>query len=185
MIRASAPKRLLRNNIASSGPLAYARGSVGLIPSRDRQGYFLTTPKQHYVPHNLREIRSAGARLIELKVHHDVAAFNLHRISLHATIRIEVILSGRAVELPAVPRTRDVLPVDRAMAQRTALVRARPPKRVHFAAHMAKRDRVSADHYLDRAIRRKLRQRQYFHERHIPFLHSIELALNREFVAPG
>ena len=90
-------------------------------------------------------------------VHQNIVALYLDRICLDASVGVEVIASGCAVKLPAVPGARNIISIDRAKAKRTTQMRTYPPERVDFTGGVTEGERKRADGDLDNGVRRKLR----------------------------
>src|SRR4051812_22682361 len=61
---------------------------------------------------------------VSVSIYQDVVAFYLYRINFHFGCRTVAGFPGRSVELPAVPRTNDLVAVDHALPQRPAAVQA-------------------------------------------------------------
>src|SRR5215472_5951737 len=97
----------------------------------------------------------------------DLAALHANRIDRDREGAVEYAFAGARVELPHMPGTGDHAIVQRAFAQRAALMRADPGKRSHLTADVAQSVLQSVAIHFHERSGRKLRSVSEFRPRHV------------------
>src|ERR1051325_10431041 len=104
-----------------------------------------------------------------IRIHQNIVTFNPHADRADPRIRIEIVLTGLAAELPRVPWTHNVLPVHRTLPQGAPLMGTDAFDRPNPAREIAQSDRVSIDQNFRNAVRREFGHRIHLHESHIHY----------------
>lgn len=100
------------------------------------------------------------------KLDEDLSVFDARRVDRNRNGRIPSAGAGDAIEFPQVPGTGDHASVQRAVAERSAHVRAVTADRKELTIVVADRDIHRSNRDLTKCARRKIGEIRYLNERH-------------------